>query len=116
MWSLVSAMMRPVPAGSAKRSANCRISSHPARALTAKWRSKLSTLVSMIAESTDSQWASTSARTGPRTPVSCSKTTSGADGSARSASMEATRAPEASAALVISSRACASRPQAIRSS
>ena len=56
----------PAGAGSAvKRRPNSRMSSQVARALTAKCRSKLSTVVSRMLESTDSQWHMTSAVTLP---------------------------------------------------
>ena len=116
MWSLVSATIRPSPYGAAYCSANALISSQPARAFTAKCRSKLSIVVSRIPLSTDSQCDITSACTGPSASLVARNTSAGAAVSSKSPSTENTRAPCFPSNSVISSRAAVSWPHGIRSS
>ena len=106
--------MRPVPNAPRNRSPNSRISSQVARALTAKCRSKLSTVVSSSPESTDSQWHMTSAVTSPRACSAASKICAGAVVVARSASIATDAAPCWSSDCAIAAVAPASGPQAIR--
>lgn len=94
VWSLVRLTIRPPPCCPRNRSPYSRISSQEARALTAKCRSKLSTVVSNRPESTDSQWQSTSAVTFPSAPSTLSKSCAGTAGSLRSASTAWVLAPK----------------------
>lgn len=83
----------PVPGVPENRRAYSRISSHPARLLPAKCRSKDSRSVSMIPVATDSQCPSISAPTGPRSRTALMKTRAGAVTSSKSASIGHARAP-----------------------
>ena len=86
-------MIRPVPCGPVKRRPYSRISNQVARAFTAKWRSKLSTVVSRRPVVTDSQWHITKAVMLPSCSSAAPKIRSGAAGSTRSASIGTAVAP-----------------------
>ena len=116
MASEVSATIRPEPGTPVNWLAYSRMSSHPARVLTAKWRSKDSTVVSMISLSTDSQCPSTRAPTGPRSRSTRAKTCRGASASSKFASTGHARAPAPASSPASSCAAPASGPHGIRAS